>query len=159
MNFERKFTIFMTGFMVLSIAYLFMKPDVKNGVTVGNAAEQKQPQIIAYAYDPKTTGSMAPGDAVIELSPRRVNKNILEVTFSINTHSVGLSEFNLKEITVLEHEKHVFHPVKASGIGGHHSEGVIVFDVGDKVGNKDSIRIKLHGIPRLYERIYDWDEV
>jgi hypothetical protein len=160
MNFERKFTLFMAGFMVVSIAYLFIKtPENSTVASTVAAAEQKQSQIIAYAYDPKTTGSMASGDAVIELSPKRVDKSTLEVSFNINSHSVGLSGFNLKEIAVLEHGEHVFMPVRAGRVGGHHSAGVIVFDVGDKVSNKDSIKIRLHGIPKLQERIYEWDEV
>jgi hypothetical protein len=99
---------------------------------------------------------MGSGDAVIELTPGPVYENLLAVNFSINTHSVSLSGFDLKEITVLEHEEHVFKPVKASRIGGHHSSGVIVFDVGDKVGNKDGFRIRLRGIPNVQERVYEW---
>jgi hypothetical protein len=99
---------------------------------------------------------MGSGDAVIELTPGPVVKSLLAVNFSINSHSVSLGGFDLKEITVLEHEEHVFKPVKASRMGGHHSSGVIVFDVGDKIGNKDGFKIRLRGIPNDQERVYEW---
>jgi hypothetical protein len=157
MNLERKFVIFMAVFIVSAMAYLFLKDAGNNTVITSEAAAEKNRyQFIAQVFDPKMTGSMGSGDAVIELTPQMVDKNTLEVNFSINTHSVSLSGFDLKDITILEHEVHVFKPVKASRIGGHHSSGVIVFDVGDKIENKDSFKIRLRGIPNVQERIYEW---
>ncbi len=157
MKLEKVMVMFMAAFIVLAMAYLFLKDTGNNaGIILEASAEKKMDQTAEQSFGPKTTGSMESGDAVIELTPGPVDKNLLAVNFSINSHSVNLSGFDLKEITVLEHEEHVFKPVKASRIGGHHSSGVIVFDVGDKVGNKDGFKIRLRGIPDVQERVYEW---
>jgi hypothetical protein len=157
MKLEKVMAMFMAAFIVLAMAYLFLKDTGNNaGITLEASAEKNLDQTAERSFGPKTTGSMGAGDVVIELTPQPVDKNLLAVNFSINSHSVSLSRFDLKDITVLEHEEHVFKPVKASRIGGHHSSGVIVFDVGDKVGNKDGFRIRLRGIPDVQERVYEW---
>ncbi len=157
MKLEKIMAMFMAAFIVLAMAYLFLRDTGNNaGVTLEASAEKNLDQAAEQTFGPKTTGSMGSGDAVIELTPGPVYNNLLAVNFSINSHSVSLNRFDLKEITVLEHEEHVFKPVEASRIGGHHSSGVIVFDVGDKIGNKDGFRIRLRGIPNVQERVYEW---
>jgi hypothetical protein len=160
MNLERKFVIFMAVFIVVSFAYIFLKDAGNNTVIMSEAAAEKnQKQIIAQSYSPITTGSLGPGDAVVELTPRRIDGNTFEVKFSINTHSVSLSGFDMMQIAVLEHEEHVFKPAKASRVGGHHSAGVIVFNVEGRIGTKDNFKIRLQGIPKIQDRVYEWDEV
>jgi hypothetical protein len=157
MNLEKKFVVFMAAFIVLAMAYMFMK-DTGNDTPIMSeaAAEKNQKQIIAQSFSPKTTGSMGPGDAVVELTPRRIDRNTFEVKFSINTHSVSLSGIDMMQIAVLEHEEHVFKPSKASRVGGHHSAGVIVFNVEGSIGTKDSFKIRLQGIPKVQDRVYEW---
>ena len=157
MKLEKIMAMFMAAFIVLAMAYLFLRDTGNNaGVTLEASAEKNLDQAAEQSFGPKTTGSMGSGDAVIELTPGPVYNNLLAVNFSINSHSVNLSGFDLKEITVLEHEEHVFKPVKASRMEGHHSSGIIVFEVGDKIGNKDGFKIRLRGIPDVQERVYEW---
>jgi hypothetical protein len=103
-------------------------------------------------FDSKNTGSMGNGDALVELTPKIDNSKLI-VHFLINTHSVKLGRFNLKEITTLEYGNTVRKPIKASRIGGHHSSGTIVFDAEEDMS---SFTIKVRGIPRVNERVYEW---
>ena len=105
------------------------------------------------SFDSKQTGSMGSGDAVVELKPTLKN-NWLILKFSINTHSVRLNRYDLKDITTLEYKGNVLKPIKAGRIGGHHSSGTIVFDVAEDIG---SFTIRIQGIPRVNERIYKWN--
>ena len=75
--------------------------------------------------------------------------------FNINSHSVSLNKFDLMEITTLEYDNKILHPVKASKIGGHHSSGTIAFDVEEYIG-RFTIRIK--GIPKVEDRLYEWNK-
>jgi hypothetical protein len=105
-------------------------------------------------FSTKSTGSMNSGDTMIELTPLIVDDGRLLVKFRLNTHAVRLSSFNLKEITTLEYDENVLRPIKASRIGGHHSSGKMVFDVGEKIY---SFTIKIKGIPKVQERVYAWN--
>lgn len=106
------------------------------------------------SFGTQVTGSMASGDAVVELTPE-FDSNRLVVKFSVNTHSVSLGSFNLKDITILEYEGKTIKPLKASRIGGHHSSGTIVFDTGKDIR---SFTIRIKGIPDVNERIYEWNK-
>lgn len=105
------------------------------------------------SFEAKVTGSTEPGDALVELTPENEG-NRLVVKFSINTHSVRLSSFDLKDITTLEYEGKTMKPVTASRIGGHHSSGTIVFDTGKDIS---SFTIRIKGIPNVDERVYQWN--
>lgn len=68
--------------------------------------------------------------------------------------SVRLSQFDLKDITTLEYEGKIRKPIKSGRIGGHHSSGAIVFDAEEDIS---SFTIRIKGIPRVNERIYEWN--
>jgi hypothetical protein len=130
------------------------QPDIVN-----DAMAEGEKGIIARAgntpeFSKKSTGSVDEGDVLIELHPQPVQKGRLKVKVAANTHSVDLSRFDLKVITVLEHEGKMFKPVEADKLGGHHSYGKIVFDTGEAI-NRFKITIK--GIPLVQERVYEWD--
>ncbi len=100
------------------------------------------------------SGSMGSGDVLIELTPKEVKDGKLVIKFAINTHSVNLSRFNLKEIATLKYEEKTLKPITADRLSGHHSSGVFVFDVGKKI---NSFRIKIKGIPKNIERVFTWN--
>jgi hypothetical protein len=91
---------------------------------------------------------------VVELTPATVDKERLILKFNINTHSVGLSGYDLKQITTLEYKGKELKPVKASRVGGHHSSGTIEFETGEEIG---SFIIRIKGIPRVEERVFEWN--
>ncbi len=153
MKTEKIFIRFMAVFFVLAILYLFLK-NSDSGVASDTLAMNDKAQISTLFFETKTTGSTGAGDALVELAPQASDKNTLVVKFRINTHSVDLSGFDLTQITTLEYEDKVVVPAKASRIGGHHSSGTIVFDNREAVS---SFKIRIKGIPRINERVYEWD--
>lgn len=124
-------------------------------VTVQASGNDYQREAGTRSFEPKATGSMGSGDAVVELTPRLTGNNWLEVSFSINTHSVSLSNIDFMEIATLEHGGRVLRPVKAGRVGGHHSSGKIVFNIGEKISN---FRVIIKGIPNIQERVYEWND-
>lgn len=100
-------------------------------------------------------GSTEIGDVLIELTPRSIGNSKLEVDISANTHSVDLSQFNLKEITILEINGRKLKPTSASDLTGHHSSGTLVFDLESKA---NSFVLTLEGIPIEEKRIFEWKE-
>ncbi|MBS3149462.1 hypothetical protein J4455_02090 [Candidatus Woesearchaeota archaeon] len=76
---------------------------------------------------------IADGDEVtITLQPQSYSNGKFNVEFSINTHSVELSQFNLKEIVTLEYDGKSFKPFSAPELSGHHSSGIFTFEVDKK---------------------------
>lgn len=156
MKIEKIFTMFMAGFVVLAIAYMFVK-NSDDGIGLSSEVQAKETtdQGETWSFDTKATGGMDSGDARVELTPQIKDGNRLLVHFSANTHSVRLGNFDLTKITTLEYEGKILKPVKAGRLGGHHSTSVIVFDVGKEI---KSFKIKLYGIPNIQERVYEWNE-
>jgi hypothetical protein len=155
MKLERIFVAFMAFFIGLAFVYLFAK-NTDNGVnvTAEALANENLMQTRAVTFDSKSTGSMGSGDALVELTPATVGRERLILKFIINTHSVRLNGFDLKQITTLEYKGKELKPVKASRIGGHHSSGTIEFTTGEEIG---SFIIRIKGIPRVEERVFEWN--
>lgn len=106
------------------------------------------------AFGTKSTGSTNQGDVLIELTPA-LNNGRLEVKIAANTHSVDLSQFELKEITTLQTNKNTLKPISAPKISGHHATGIIVFEVNKKEIEK-GFTVTILGIPVVEERIFIW---
>lgn len=100
-----------------------------------------------------SSGSTGSGEVSIDLKPHKVSDGQLEVDISVNTHSVSLEKFNLKEITTLEFNGKSIRPVSAPSLTGHHNSGTLIFDIDEDI---DSFTIKIVGIPKVEERIFEW---
>ncbi len=99
------------------------------------------------------TGDTSSGSVSVELTPSVVSNGQLKVKISINTHSVSLDQFDLKQITTLEHDGKLIKPASAPGLGCYHFSGELVFNVNKEI-NSFTIRIK--GIPLVEERVFNW---
>ncbi len=155
MRLERIFVMFMTFFIGMSFLYLFVKnTDTGINVTTEALANENLMQTKVVTFDSISTGSLGSGDALLELTPVTIDKEKLVVNFKVNTHSVRLNEFDLKQITTLEYKGKKLKPVRASRMGGHHSSGTIEFKTGEEIG---SFLIRIKGIPRVDERVFEWN--
>jgi len=101
-----------------------------------------------------TTGSTDTGDVSIELTPHQVQDGILEVSAAINTHSVALDSFQLKEMTVLEYKSKKIVPISAPQLQGHHTSGKFLFEVEENI---QQFTITIVGIPKIEKRVYTWE--
>jgi hypothetical protein len=150
---KRKITLF--GLIALvSLLSVFVSMKISGGGFELTSESFAKDAETALTFDTKSTGSTHSGDALIVLTPQVVENNRLVVKFRINTHSVRLSQFDLTQITTLEYDRKILKPIKASRIGGHHSAGKIIFDVREEIG---IFRIKIKGIPKIKERVYEWN--
>jgi hypothetical protein len=127
------------------------------GITSEAMAGENEParDLAEPVFDTKTTGGMGSGDTLVELTPTITDGKRLVVKFKMNTHSVSLNRIDLKEAATMEFNGKALKPLKASKVGGHHTSGVMVFDVGDI---PQTFSIKLEGIPKIKERIYMWNQ-
>ena len=86
--------VLVVGGLIYSISGYF-NSGIINTKTIGQTTSD------VSGYESITTGSMSSGDVSVELTPHKMVANQLAVDYSINTHSVDLSQFNLKQITTL----------------------------------------------------------
>ena len=135
-----------------------------NGSNVKNVEESKisnveGPKIntvgepSAGKYKSIDSGSTNDGDVSIELTPIGFENGKLSVSLSVNTHSVSLEKFDLKEITELQYEGKTVKPISAPKLAGHHNSGTLVFDAGSE---PKSFKIIIKGIPKVQERVFEW---
>lgn len=123
-----------------------------SGITMDAAVDAAANEVSAAVFETKTIGSLDDGDVEIALTPQIADKKLI-VKVGMNTHSVNLGQFDLATITTLEYEGKIIRPTDAKKPGGHHSYGKIVFDIGEERG---SFTIRIAGIPRIQDRIYEW---
>ena len=100
------------------------------------------------------TGSTEAGDVSIELTPEEVKDGQLAVDISVNTHSVSLSDYDLKQITTLEYDAKIIFPSSAPSMAGHHVSGQLTFDVNREIS---AFTIRIRGIPSVEERVFSWE--
>lgn len=105
------------------------------------------------AFDPILSGTTSPGDVAIELKPLEFKDGTLRVSFSANTHSVDLSQFNLAKIVTLEYNNKEIVPTSAPQLGGHHVSGVLVFPIEEDISD---FTITIKDIPKKEARTFSW---
>jgi hypothetical protein len=101
-----------------------------------------------------TTGGLGSGDMTMDIKPVKYKNGRLEVKYYANTHSVSLGRYDLMKLSTLEVDGKVYKPVKADRMRGHHAGGKIVFEVTEK---PDRFRIVIRDLPRVEERLYEWN--
>jgi hypothetical protein len=141
----------LAGAVIISliiVGYLVM---IVNGADEN--LQQNETSNFNVSYKAISSGTTGSGDVSIELEPIDVSENSMKVKVSINTHSVDLGEFDLMKITTLEYNGKTVQPTSAPSLGGHHVYDTLVFDTDERPG---SFTIRIKGIPKVQERIFDW---
>lgn len=100
-----------------------------------------------------STGTTGPGDVSVELTPHEASNGKLVFDVSVNTHSVDIGKFDLMKITTLEYDGKSIGPSSAPSLDGHHASGELVFDVEEDIS---SFTVKIKGIPKVNERVFEW---
>jgi len=129
----------------------------------GNSLERNNPSLERNNQDTNSkkpfesidSGSTDSGDVSIELMPYEIKNGLLKIKISVNTHSVNLNQFDLKQITSLEYEGKTAKPISAPSLGSHHNNGELIFDI-ENEKELDLFTIKIGGIPMVMDRIFTW---
>ncbi len=127
---------------IISFALIFF---IKYLTTIGTKASTNEFKSILI-------GSTDTESVSIELKPLGFLNGKLEVSININTHSVDLTKFNLKEIISLEYNGKIINPIEVPVLQGHHVSGKLVFNMEET----KSFTIKIKGIPDIEERVFSW---
>ena len=99
------------------------------------------------------TGNMEPGDIRFELRPEGSDEKRFVLRYFANSHDLGLEDFNLMEIVALETELGTFWPASVTPMKGHHSSGLITFDIETP---ESTFTVKVTGLPKKLDRSYKW---
>ena len=101
-----------------------------------------------------SSGTTNSGDVSIDLTPHAsLEDGKLVVDIAVNTHSVNLNGFDLRETTILTSGAASLRPVAAPKLEGHHNSGKLVFESGTM---PQAFTIRIRGIPALEERVFTW---
>lgn len=119
-----------------------VKNDAKNNVNPNPAA-----------YEAKSSGSLQSGDVLIELAPAGIKNGKFEIAISANTHSIDLAQFDLMQQAVLQYGNKEIKPISTPMLNGHHSSGVITFDIKKEINN---FKIIINNIPNMEKRVFEW---
>ena len=98
-----------------------------------------------------TTGDTGRGNVEIALTPQGFVDKTLRVSIEANTHSVDLSQFDLKQSVQLETDGRVLLPASAPVLSGHHTSGTLVFE---GVAEIQQFTIVITGVPAVERRVF-----
>lgn len=117
-----------------------------------------QKEIIKKDSEFKTIslGTTNQGDVAIDLTPVGINGEYFEFKLSLNTHSVDLTKFDLKNSIKLIINKEEFFPIIAPSLQGHHVSGVLKYDIKNQNEDIGDFMIIIKNIPKTQERIFKW---
>lgn len=120
------------------------------------------------AFDEKSTVQQAPqqatdtgeyatktssGAVTIDLTPEGVKDGKLVFHIGVNTHSVALEQYDLKNLTLLDYGGTTIEPAYAPQLSGHHNSGTISFPVDHE---QKTFKVIIRGIPDSDERVFEW---
>ncbi|PIN77954.1 hypothetical protein COV14_04860 [Candidatus Woesearchaeota archaeon CG10_big_fil_rev_8_21_14_0_10_33_12] len=93
------------------------------------------------------------GEVTIDLTPKGVISGNAVFSIDLNTHSIDMAQYDLKEITTLIINGQEYKPISAPALSGHHISGELVFAVDNL---SESFTIIITGIPDVEEREFVW---
>lgn len=108
-----------------------------------------QDKTISNNYETK----VSQGEVTIDITPQEYMNNRMYFQIGLNTHTVDLAEYSLKEHITLIYDGKTEKPEEAPELTGHHNNGILAFKT--EYEPKDYI-IKINGIPDAQERMLEW---
>lgn len=132
--------------------FLFFRAGVPKPESTG--PPPKNPDGPGQRFEKISSGSTNSGDVSVELTPHAsLEGGKMVVDISVNTHSVDLTRFDLRGLTLLEYGAASLRPVSALKLEGHHNSGTLVFETGTM---PKEFTIRIRGIPAVEERVFTW---
>ncbi len=128
--------VFVISVLIFSLSSLF------NGNTAGNAVNTAQ-------FETKTSDSTV----TVDLTPTGFENGKFYIDIGVNTHTVTLSDYNLKEIVTLEYDGKSLSPASAPVVSGHHNSGTLMFDTGKAIEN---FKVIVKDFPEISKRVFEW---
>lgn len=105
--------------------------------------------------------SSSGGAVTIDVKWLAESRDLLTFDVSMNTHSVDLDSYNLKEIAVLRDDKgNEYRPISwDSTAGGHHVSGKLTFSSPTSLaqGEAKYIQLSIRDIAGVKERVLKWE--
>ncbi len=139
------------GILIIAIAgiVLLVSGCTNNNNTVNDNSKNIENEHSSLNFETQSSESTV----TIDLTPKEFENGKLYVDIGVNTHSVTLSDYDLKSLTVLEFDSNSINPVSAPKLSGHHDSGTLIFDIGKEL---KSFKIIISGMPDIDERIFEW---
>ena len=139
--------VLVIGFAIYSTTTILTKDNITK--TTG---ENQQRVVQGQQYKTITRGTTESGDVEIVLTPEW-RKRKLYINLAANTHSVDLSQFDLQQQTTLSYNNKEIKPTQAPRLSGHHSNGILIFDMPEQ---QKAFTIIIKSISAVPERVYAW---
>ena len=129
--------------LIYSLSGFFTSP-ASAKVNVNTAQENSNSKFAAKTSESTVT---------VVITPIKFENAKLYVDIGVDTHTVGLDSYNLREIVTLEFEGKSVKPLSAPKLSGHHNTGQLIFDAGKEPSN---FKIVIKGLPDIQERVLEW---
>lgn len=109
--------------------------------------------IFSSQEPPAAANSLAQGEVTVDVQLLSVENEQAQFSIALNTHSVDLSQFDLRELITLEYEGKILKPVSAPAVSGHHASGTVLFEMKEQ---KNNFLVRVRGIPPELDREFQF---
>lgn len=149
-----KYTYFIAiAFVVIALIYLsfsaYRRTNEKDGQ---NTVE---PSLVQKQYETKTD---AQGPVTVEVTPQIFPEDRQwKFEMVLDTHSVELDQDPLQVVVLIDDQGNTFKPISwdGPGPGGHHREGILIFEAIIPVPKY--IELKIQNVGNIPERSLKWN--
>lgn len=105
--------------------------------------------------------SNAGGPVTIDVEWMGTENGLLTFAVAMNTHSVDLDLYDLRELTVLRDDTGREYPPASwdSAPGGHHRQGTLIFSIPDSLiqGETKYLELFIRDVAGVNERVLKWE--
>jgi len=143
--------ILLIGLAALLLAYL----GLNRNKTQPNTSQQKEQSANTEQWETKTDDQLP---VTVKITPVELSKGVNTWKFDIafDTHSGSLDDDPVKVITLSDDKGNIYQPIswEGSGTGGHHREGILVFNA--VVPTPSYVELKVREVGGITERLFKW---
>jgi len=101
------------------------------------------------------------GGVTIEVKWLTERKEALVFDVAMDTHSVDLDQYDLKELALLQDSQgKEYRPTSwESALGGHHRRGILTFAIPDSLSQKTTryLKLTIRDVAGVKERVLQWE--
>lgn len=105
------------------------------------------------SQEPEFARKSSESTVTIDLEPHQYQNGVLDIDIYLNTHSIEMSQFDLKKQVKLVMNNQEYYPVDAPSLSGHHNSGTLRFEIPEEPSEH---KIIITGIPDIEERVFEW---
>lgn len=146
-----RFILITAAAVFLASIFFLVNRNIRENETQSSTLQQRTSQA---GFEMKTDEQ---GQVTVKVTPQVLSGNQWKFRVVLDTHSVDLVQDLIQMAELTDDQSNVYKPTawEGAGPGGHHREGVLIFEAVNPAPSSIALKIKdVGGVP---ERLFKWN--